>query len=99
MRAEVCSLRTFEALDDVGSMQELEPGFEDAQRLMRAVKNQLAPVAYALFTDTFTWNEWLFAEGKNGEIIDKGELLASFARLGRCVLMFQYPPQADRQRR
>jgi hypothetical protein len=99
--AEVHTLRTFEALDDADlpSIQELEPGFEDAQRLMRAVKNQLAPVAWALFTDTSTWNEWLFAEGQNGEVIDKGELLASFARLGRCVLMFQYPPQADRQRR
>ncbi len=84
---EVHTLRTFEALDDVGSIQELEPGFEDAQKLLRAVKNQLAPVAWALFTDTATWNEWVFAEGKNGEVIDKGELLASFARQGRCVVM------------
>ena len=88
-RAQVCSLCTFASLHDADlpALQELEPGFEDAQRLMRAVKKQFAPVAWALFTDTVTWNEWLFAEGQNGEAIDKGELLASFARQGRCVLI------------
>jgi len=87
--AEVHSLHTFEALDDADlpPIQELEPGFEHAQKLMRVVKKQLAPVAWALFTDKATWDEWLFAEGKDGEVIDKGELLASFARRGRCVLM------------
>ncbi len=86
---EVHSLRTFEALNDVSlpSVQELEPGFEHAQKLMRVVKNQVAPVAWALFTDKTTWDEWLFAEGEDGDVIDKGELLASLARRGRCVLM------------
>lgn len=84
---EVCTLRTFEALTDIPPIKELEPGFEHARALMNAVQRQVAPVAWALFTDTTTWNEWLQAEGPDNTVIDKGELLAEFARQGRCVLM------------
>ena len=91
VEGEVHSIRTFEALDDMSlpSIQELEPGFEHAQELMRVTKNKIAPVACALFTDKVTWDEWLFAESGDGDVIDKGGLLASFARQGRCVLMLQ----------
>lgn len=86
---EICSLRTFEALNDASlpSVQELEPGFEHARELMRSVKTQIASVAWALFTDKATWDEWLFAEGNESGFIDKGELLAELTRQGRCVLM------------
>jgi len=89
VRGEVCSLRTFEALNDASlpSVQALEPGFEHARELMRSVKTQIAAVAWALFTDKATWDEWLFASGDDGGFIDKGELLAELARQGRCVLM------------
>ena len=84
---EVHTIRTFEALadPDLPSVQELEPGFEHALSLMRVARNQIAPVAWALFTDKTTWDEWLFAAGE-GEI-DKGTVLASFAQQGRCVLL------------
>jgi len=94
---EVCSIRTFDALTSSGlrPTKELEPGFEDALEIMRAARAQVAPVAWALFTDKMTWNEWVFAvaegdgeeNGKGDGVIDKGELLATFARQGRCVLM------------
>ncbi len=89
VRGEVCSLRTFEALLDASlpPVQELEPGFEHARELMRVVKTQIAPVAWALFTDKATWDEWLFAEGNESGITAKGEFLAELARQGRCVLM------------
>ncbi len=94
---EVCSIRTFDALTSSGLQptHELEPGFEDALAIMRAARTQVAPVAWALFTDKMTWNEWAFAaadedgvvNGVVDGVIDKGELLAAFARQGRCVLM------------
>ena len=90
---EVCSIRTFDALTSSGlkPTKELEPGFEDALEIMRAARTQVASVAWALFTDKMTWNEWVFAvaedDGMDNGMIDKGELLATFARQGRCVLM------------
>jgi hypothetical protein len=84
---EVCSVRTFEALSDLPGVQALEPGFEHAFALMKATTAQVAPVAWALFTDRATWNEWLFTEEVNGKTMDKGELLATFATQGRCVLL------------
>ena len=89
VEGEVCSCRTFEALNDTSlpSVQELEPGFEHARELMHSVKTQIASVAWALFTDKVTWDEWLLAPGDDGGFIDKGELLAELARQGRCVLM------------
>jgi hypothetical protein len=79
---EVCSIRTFEALADVPHVQELEPGFEHALALMQATRTQVATVAWALFTDKATWDEWLLTED-----VDKGELLATLATQGRCVLL------------
>lgn len=82
---EICSLRTFEALaktdPSLPPITELEPGYQHAIELMRATRSQVAPVAWALFTDRAAWNEWLFAED------NKDELIASLARQGRCVLM------------
>ncbi|HEX4204440.1 MAG TPA: hypothetical protein VHZ51_09635 [Ktedonobacteraceae bacterium] len=84
---EVRSIRTFEALDGLPALQQLEPGFEHAHEIMRAAKTQVAPVAWALFTDKATWDEWLFAECDNDKRIDKGALLAALAHQGRCVLL------------
>lgn len=87
VNGEVQSIRTFEALASEGlpSLQELEPGFEHALEIMRAVRQAIAPVAWALFTDKATWDEWVYTGDERVE--DKGEVLASFARQGRCVLM------------
>jgi len=90
VEGEIASLRTFEALTAGGlkPAQQLEPGIGDALEIMRHAKAQVAPVAWALFTDRITWNEWLLAAGdEEGGVIDKGALLASFAAKGRCVLM------------
>lgn len=83
----VCSIRTFDALADLPDVQTLEPGFEHAFALMQAAKAQIAPVAWALFTDKTTWDEWLLTEEVDGHAVDKGELLATFASQGRCVLL------------
>lgn len=92
VEGEICSLRTFDALavDGLKPSNQLEPGIEDALEIMRLAKAQVAPVAWALFTDRSTWNEWLLAAGDEaGEsnVIDKGALLASLSAKGRCVLM------------
>ena len=89
VRGEIDSLRTFDALHaaSLPPVQELEPGFDHARELMRAVKTQIASVAWALFTDKATWDEWLLAERDESGFTDKGELLAELARQGRCVLM------------
>lgn len=83
------TIRTFESLadPDLPAVQELEPGFEHALELMRVVRNRIAPVAWALFTDKTTWDEWLFAAEEGEGEIDKGAVLASFAQQGRCVLL------------
>jgi hypothetical protein len=89
VEGEIQSVRTFESLTAAGlkPVEQLEPGIEDALEIMRVVRIQVAPVAWALFIDKVTWDEWLFAEGADGAVIDKGELLTSFARQGRCVLL------------
>ncbi|TMC19879.1 MAG: hypothetical protein E6J34_14355 [Chloroflexi bacterium] len=89
MGGELHSLRTFEVLTDAAlpAIEELEAGFEHAREIMRAVKHAVAPVAWALFTDKATWDTWLLATADDGGVIDKGALLAQFARQGRCVLM------------
>lgn len=86
---KITSLRTFEVLrDDVlPSVQEMEPGFEHARGIMRAVKNQVAPVAWALFTDKSTWDEWLLTAGEDGGECDKKAVLDALMYQGRCVLM------------
>ncbi len=89
VNGEVCSLRTFEALTEVGlkPVKQIEPGIEDVMEVMHLVRTHVAPVAWALFTDKPTWDEWLFTESGDGTRIDKGELLEKFARQGRCVIM------------
>lgn len=92
---EVHTIRTFDALydahnhqaTDLPPMEHLEPGYEHALALMRAVREQVAPVAWALFTNKGAWDEWLFSAPVNGERVDKGEQLAKLALQGRCVLM------------
>jgi len=86
---EVRSVRTFDALvkDRLKPVEQLEAGYEDALELMRLARAQVAPVAWAVFMDKTSWEEWLFTEGREGEPVNKGELLAELARKGRCVLM------------
>jgi len=85
----VHSIRTFNALLAAGlkPVEQLEPGIEDATEILRVVRTEVALAAWALFTDRATWNEWLFADNDEGQVIDKGALLATFTRQGRCVLM------------
>jgi hypothetical protein len=88
---QICTIRTFESLvgEDVPPVQALEPGAEHALAIMRRVRVQVAPVAWALFTDKATWDEWLYTDEKseNHKMIDKEALLTAFAQQGRCVLM------------
>lgn len=92
LNGQIHSLRTFQALatSDLPPLEQLEPGYQHALELMRAARIQVAPVAWALFTDQATWNEWVYADDEQGQAIDKGELLAELARQGRCVLLPQH---------
>jgi hypothetical protein len=89
VEGEVRSICTFEALASAGlkPVKELEPGIDDAVEIMRAARNLLSPVAWALFIEKSAWDEWLFAGGEDGAVANKGKLLASYARQGRCILM------------
>lgn len=106
---EIRTIRTIEALYEtrhptvtehaglagLPPVEQLEPGYEHALALLGVARKQIAPVAWALFTDKATWDEWLFggtesgedAVASKGEVIDKGEQLAKLALQGRCVLM------------
>jgi hypothetical protein len=89
---EVRTIRTLEVLraqPEAGlpPIQDLEPGFQHAFDLMRAVRTQIAPVAWALFTDWATWNEWIYGNDQQEAVIDKGAVLSELALQGRCVLM------------
>jgi hypothetical protein len=83
----VQSVHTFESLrgETLPALQELEPGFEHALEIMRVVRQTIAPVAWAIFTDKMTWDEWVYSGGEI--VIHKGEILAALAAQGRCVLM------------
>jgi hypothetical protein len=85
----VCSLRTFEALTTEGLLpvQELEPGYGHALEIMRAARAQVAPVAWALFTDRATWDEWLYTGSEADCDSGKGEFLTRLAHSGRCVIL------------
>lgn len=89
IEGEIQSIRTFETLigEELPSVQELEPGFEHALELMRVVRLRIAPVAWALFTDKATWDEWVLTSDSASGVVDKGVLLMAFAQQGRCVLM------------
>ncbi len=91
LNGQIHSLRTFQALanPDLPPLEQLEPGYSHALELMRAARIQVAPVAWALFTDQTTWNEWMYADDEQGQEIDKGEFLAELGRQGRCVLLSQ----------
>jgi len=54
---------------------------------MRVVRLQVAPAAWALFTDKPTWDEWILTDDGKSGIVDKGVLLAGLAQQGRCVLL------------
>jgi hypothetical protein len=86
---EVCSIRTFDAFAIAGlrPSKQLEPGVDDAREIIRLTEQHVALVSWALFIEKSTWDEWLFTAGDHGNVIDKGELLATLARQGRCVLM------------
>lgn len=88
----VHSIRTFNSLLHAGlkPVEQLEPGIEDAMEIMRVVRKEIAPAAWALFTDRATWNEWVYGASSSeneGHGMNKGELLETFARQGRCVLL------------
>ena len=86
---KVCSICTFDALTIVGlkPSKQLEPGVDDAREIIDQTEKLVAPVAWALFIEKSAWDEWLFTSGDDGIVIDKGQLLATFAHHGRCVLM------------
>ena len=87
VNGEVQTDRTFEALmgEDLPPVEHLEPGFEHALEILRVVRLTIAPVAWALFTDKNTWDEWMYTG--DGHVADIGGLLTAFAQQGRCVLM------------
>lgn len=103
VHGEVQTIRTLEALQeaDLPPIEQLEPGYKDALAIMRAARMCVAPVAWALFTDKATWDAWFLGEDdsedtsnnsssrneNNREVINKGDVLTSFVRQGRCVLM------------
>ncbi|MBX5450749.1 hypothetical protein [Thermogemmatispora sp.] len=92
VEGEIRSLRTFESLQAAGlkAVDELEPGYEDGLAILRAAHALVAPVAWALFTDWQTWNEWLFGPDEGQPLkdaVDKGALLTALAQAGRCVLL------------
>ena len=66
---------------------QLEPGIDDAWEIIRQTEKLVAPVAWALFTEKSTWDEWLFASEDDGNVVDKGQQLTTFTRQGRCVLL------------
>jgi hypothetical protein len=84
---EIQAVYSFEALAEAGlkPIAQLEPGVADALEIMRAARKIIAPVAWALFTDRDTWNEWVFDSDERQT--DKAALLAALARQGRCVLL------------
>lgn len=86
---EVKTIRTLEALvsDGLKPPRELEAGIDDALEVIRVVKRQVAPAAWALFTDKSAWDEWLLSDSLEGQPVSKDDLLAAIARQGRCVLL------------
>jgi hypothetical protein len=86
---QVRSLRTFQALTAAGlkPIKQLEPGLDDAVEIMRISRILIAPVAWALFIEKSAWDEWLLGSENSDVVVDKGELLVTFERKGRCVLM------------
>lgn len=89
IQGQVHALWTFEALVEAGlkPVDELAISMEDALDIMHYARRQVAPVAWALFTEKAAWDEWLFATAEDGGPLDKGALLALLADKGRCVLM------------
>lgn len=83
----ICAVRTFDALAGLKPIDQLEPGIEDALEIMRIARQVSSTVAWALFIEKAAWDAWLFAAGEHGEVVDKGETLAEFARQGKCVLL------------
>ncbi len=86
---EVSSIRTFDALtiDGLKPSTQLEPGIDDALEIIRHTEKLVAPVAWALFMEKSTWDEWLSAIADDGTVIDKGRQLITLIHQGRCVLM------------
>jgi hypothetical protein len=88
LEGEIQAIYSFDALAEAGlkPVAQLEPGLSDALDIIRAAKKLIAPVAWALFTDSDTWNVWVY--GSSDELqLNKAEALAALARQGRCVLL------------
>lgn len=88
-QGEIRSLSTFTSLVSAGlkPIEELEIGMEDALEIMHYARRQVGPVAWALFLEKATWDEWILAEAHEGGAVDKGKLLDEFIEAGRCVVM------------
>ena len=83
---EVIAVRCLDALD--GPEQRVwEPGIQHGLEMMRMVRSRVAPVAWALFTDKATWDEWLFTTQEDEGALDKGALLVALTHQGRCVIL------------
>jgi hypothetical protein len=89
INGEVHSVRTFDALsaDGLKPSDQLEPGIDDAQEIIRHTERAVAPVAWALFMEKSTWDEWLFASVDESAVLEKAQQLMELAHQGRCVLM------------
>ena len=89
INGEVHSIRTFDALnvDGLKPSDGLEPGIDDAREIILHTERAVAPVAWALFMEKSTWDEWLFASADENAVLEKGPQLIELAHQGRCVLM------------
>lgn len=89
IHGEVYSIRTFDALssDGLKPSNQLEPGIDDARKIILYTEKLVAPVAWALFTEKTTWDELLFSSVDNGTVVDKAQQLAALIHQGRCVIM------------
>jgi hypothetical protein len=95
IEGEVKTIRTLEALVPHGLKppQELEAGIDDAFEILRIVKRQIAPTAWALFTEKPAWDEWLLSDNLAGQPISKADLLSTMTEKGRCVLLGTQAPR------
>ncbi len=73
--------------DGLKPSDQLEPGIDDAREIILHAERVVAPVAWALFLEKTTWEEWLFTQSDEGIVLEKGQQLMDLAHQGRCVLL------------
>ncbi len=86
---DVYSVRTFDALkaDGLKPSNQLEAGIDDAREIIRHAEKVVAPVAWALFLEKTTWDEWLFETIDIDAQADKAQQLEVMTNQGRCVIL------------